>query len=364
MAAVHGVDFTVPKGQFFTLLGPSGSGKSTTMRCVAGLERPTAGEIAIGETVVYSSAQNILVPTHRRAIGVVFQSYAVWPHMTVFGNVAYPLRARGVRGRDVKARVEHALRLVGMEELGSRPVPMLSGGQQQRVALARAVVAEPALLLLDEPLSNLDVQLRIQMRIELKTLQSRRGVTTLYVTHDQQEALAMSDEVAIIHQGRIVQQGPPDAIYHRPRSRFAATFIGSTNLIGGHCEAGRLRPGANRLETPLGPLMGWWHDPAPLDAATAEISVRPEVISLSDPPPGASSVNRLRGRVEHLVFLGESLDCRVRVGDTVLQVKGGTTAPPTVGAEVDLYLPPQFCVLIAGGPDQGFAPPAPNPAAE
>src|ERR1700738_980723 len=233
--AVRGLSLNVERGQFYTLLGPSGCGKTSTLRCIAGLETPTSGSIEIDSTVVYASASRTLIPPHKRNIGMVFQSYAIWPHMTVFDNVAFPL-VHGVRKHPrkiVEEKVMRALRLVQLDSVASRPAPMLSGGQQQRVALARAIASEPALLLLDEPLSNLDAKLREDMRQEIKTLVRRLGTTTLYVTHDQLEALSMSDRVALVNEGNIVQEGAPRDVYLRPADSFAANFLGRTNLLEG-----------------------------------------------------------------------------------------------------------------------------------
>ncbi|MBI2873518.1 MAG: ABC transporter ATP-binding protein [Firmicutes bacterium] len=353
VAAVNGIDFTVNQGRFFTLLGPSGCGKSTTLRCIAGLERPDAGEITIGKSIVFSSRMGIHVPTNRRAIGMVFQSYAIWPHMTVFGSVAYPLKIKGLSRAEIAARVDQVLHLVGLGGLGNRPAPLLSGGQQQRVALARAVVAEPAVLLLDEPLSNLDAQLRTHMREEIKKLQARLGMTTIYVTHDQQEALSMSDEIALISEGRIVQQGTPHEIYYYPRNCFTAKFIGSTNLIEVKTPGTAVRPGINKVETTLGSLLAYLHDGMPmlLTGESQFISVRPEVISMSegngDGERAGGPENTLDGRIEELFFIGDSIDYRVRVRENLFQVRTNSMQRLTLGTEVLLHLPPRFCVLVA-----------------
>ena len=217
--------------EFFTLLGPSGCGKSTLLRCIAGLESPDSGEIWIGERLVFSSARKLNLPPNKRQIGMVFQSYAIWPHMTVFRNVAFPLM---VRGKDrIEQRVKDALAMVGLEAQADRYASRLSGGQQQRTAFARAIVAEPDLLLLDEPLSNLDAALREQMRTELRKLQERVRVTTLYVTHDQAKALSMSDRIAVMREGRFVEIATPEDLHVRPRSVFTARFIGGANILDG-----------------------------------------------------------------------------------------------------------------------------------
>src|SRR6478736_555836 len=218
LKAVDRVNLSVEHGEFVTLLGPSGCGKTTTLRMVAGLEQNTAGRISIGDRVVSDAAAGFFVPPDHRQLGMVFQSYAIWPHMTVFDNVAYPLRIRRRPRSEIRERVQAALRLVEMEGFADRPAPALSGGQQQRVAIARALVFEPEVLLLDEPLSNLDARLRAQMGDEFRSLQKRLGITTLYVTHDQDEAMALSDRVVLMRSGKILQVGPPQDIYQRPNS--------------------------------------------------------------------------------------------------------------------------------------------------
>ena len=233
--AVRGISLTVKPGEFYTMLGPSGCGKTTTLRSVAGLETPEEGEIYIGDDLVFSSSKGISIPPYKRDIGMVFQSYAIWPHMTVFDNVAFPLQEmrRRFSKKEIHEKVLKALSLVQLNGLEDRPAPFLSGGQQQRLALARALVKEPRVLLLDEPLSNLDAKLREETRLEVRELVNRLNITTLYVTHDQLEALTMSDVVAVINQGQIAQEAPPNEIYQSPRERFVANFIGLANFLEG-----------------------------------------------------------------------------------------------------------------------------------
>ncbi len=231
VAAVDDLDLTVADNEFVTLLGPSGCGKTTTLRMVAGLEQNDAGSIRIGDSVVSDASRAFFVPPDKRELGMVFQSYAIWPHLTVFENVAYPLRVRHVPKAEIASKVAAALRLVEMSAYAERPAPLLSGGQQQRVAIARALVFEPRVLLLDEPLSNLDSKLRATMGDEFRALQRRLRITTLYVTHDQDEAMALSDRIVVMHLGRILQQGAPEDIFQRPSSTAVADFFGSPNLM-------------------------------------------------------------------------------------------------------------------------------------
>ncbi|MFA5027421.1 MAG: ABC transporter ATP-binding protein, partial [Candidatus Methylomirabilota bacterium] len=233
IAALHDVSVTIPAKRIFTLLGPSGCGKTTLLRCIVGLEAPDVGEIAIGGELVFSREQGIFVPPERRGLNMVFQSYAIWPHMTVFDNVAYPLQVRGLPGAEIRRRVEGTLRLVQLAGLEGRPATRLSGGQQQRVALARALVAEPKVLLFDEPLSNLDAKLREETRKELRAFLEKLQITAVYVTHDRVEALALSDTIAVMRAGRIVEIGTPAKIYFDADDRFVADFIGRANLVNG-----------------------------------------------------------------------------------------------------------------------------------
>ena len=247
--AVRGVSFNVLPGEQLTLLGPSGCGKTTTLRAIAGLEQPTAGEIRIDGVPVYSSERGIHIRAEKRGLSMVFQSYAIWPHMTVFENVAYGLRVRHTGAAEIAEKVHHALDMVQMRSFGSRRAAQLSGGQQQRVALARAFVFSPSVLLFDEPLSNLDAKLRADMRIELRELQHRLGITSVYVTHDLEEALAMSDRIVVMRDGLIEQTGTPDEIYRLPNSVFVADFVGSANLIRGRHRSDLDVDGLTALET-------------------------------------------------------------------------------------------------------------------
>src|SRR3954466_12418495 len=231
--AIDGVSFAVPAGEIVVLLGPSGCGKTTTLRCVAGLEHPTGGEISIAGNVVSSPERGILVPPRSRELGMVFQSYAVWPHMTVRQNVVYPLKHRKISRADARRKVDETLQLVGLSEYAERPVVALSGGQMQRVALARSLVYRPQLLLLDEPLSNLDAKLRLRLRDDLRVILKQTGMTALYVTHDQAEAVVLGDRIGVRGDGKLLQMDPPDAIYNRPADLFVANFTGATNELTG-----------------------------------------------------------------------------------------------------------------------------------
>src|SRR5688500_464444 len=254
--AAQDVTFNVPEGQLFTLLGPSGCGKTTTLRSIAGLERPRLGEIAVNDRVVYSSSKGVFITPNRRGFGMVFQSYAIWPHMNVFQNSAFPLEVgeKKYTRQEVREKVMRVLRAVQLDHLADREATKLSGGQQQRLALARALVMEPALLLLDEPLSNLDAKLRERMRFELKRLQRELRITTVYVTHDQSEALALSHSIAVMNGGRIEQLGSPREVYERPRNQFVADFVGSTNFIKGSVERTDPDAGFYRIGSEIGVL--------------------------------------------------------------------------------------------------------------
>ncbi|MFM2130147.1 MAG: Spermidine/putrescine import ATP-binding protein PotA [Pseudomonadota bacterium] len=342
---IRDATFTLEAGTFFTLLGPSGCGKTTTLRCIAGLEKPDAGVVRLGERVLFDKAGGIAVPMNRRDIGMVFQSYAIWPHMTVFENVAFPLQvSKDVRydTADVGARVQKALDTVDLGGYGNRPATRLSGGEQQRVALARAIVREPQLLLLDEPLSNLDAHLREEMRIELKRLQRQTGITTVYVTHDQSEALSMSDRIAVIEKGRIVQMDTPEAIYYRPRTAFVAGFVGVTNMVAGTADS-PARAGATvavRLSSGERVLCQAVDDlPA---GGGISVSIRPENVRLerrgagSDAAGGGQSL--LHGRVDQASFQGQSRRYDVQVGGWRLMVLADPMTRFAPGDEVTLRL--------------------------
>jgi iron(III) transport system ATP-binding protein len=356
--AVRGVSFTVQPGEFYTLLGASGCGKTTILRCIAGLESPEYGHIAIGDRVVFSSPARIAVPPYRRDIGMVFQSYAIWPHLNVFDNVSFPLvsgRRRFTR-QQVHEKTMRTLRLVHLEELAYRPAPFLSGGQQQRVALARALVAEPSVLLLDEPLSNLDARLRAEMRIEIKNVVKALGVTTLYVTHDQTEALTMSDRVAVMREGVFVEEATPQDLYLRPHSAFTATFLGETNLIAGKVVARAVGDGMWQLETRHGYIFcpaGSW----PEAEGSVWIACRPEVVRVAATEPQGANV--FPGRIRAAFFAGDQMTYSVDIGEQTLQVKSDSYSSFREGDRVFVQLPPERCLLIRHE-RQPLSPPSPG----
>src|SRR3977135_86871 len=290
VGGIRDAGFELEAGTFFTLLGPSGCGKTTTLRCIAGLETPDDGVIAIDDRCLFDGAARINVPVEQRAVGMVFQSYAIWPHMTVAENVAFPFtvsKQRRYSRTEIEEGVKRALDVVDLQGFQDRPAPRLSGGQQQRVALARAIVHEPRLLLLDEPLSNLDAQLRDDMRGELKRLQSKIGITTVYVTHDQSEALALSDRIAVIDRGHITQIGSAPDIYFRPANPFVARFVGATNLL-----AGRLIGSGNgkaNVEVLAGRQIQCVAPQGIDDPASVAVSIRPESIRLVARSGGAAA---------------------------------------------------------------------------
>ena len=346
--AAQDVSFDVPEGKLFTLLGPSGCGKTTILRSIAGLERPRAGEISVGGRVVLSTHQGIFVPPNRRNFGMVFQSYAIWPHMSVLGNVAFPLEVRKDRPdqREITEKVMRVLATVQLDDLAERNATRLSGGQQQRLALARALVMEPQLLLLDEPLSNLDAKLRERMRFELKRLQRDFKLTTVYVTHDQSEALALSNEIAVMNEGRIVQIGSPREIYERPRNRFVADFVGTTNFLDATVVSTHGGNGRCQVSTPLGALDVQCGETFGRNSPVV-ISVRPEDIELSEQAPQhADGTNVITGTVHGKAFLGEYLDFQVKVGERILLARAHPSLRTPVGETIHLRLRAEKCIAI------------------
>jgi iron(III) transport system ATP-binding protein len=344
--AVNDLSFEVPHGDLFTLLGPSGCGKTTTLRCIAGLETPDSGEIKIGDRVLFSSRTSKRVRANERGLGMVFQSYAIWPHMNVFENVTFPLsvlpRDKRPSKNEIRERVERVLETVKLGQLASRRATDLSGGQQQRLALARALVMEPPLLLLDEPLSNLDAKLREEMRFELKRIQRELGITAVYVTHDQVEALAMSRLIAVIKDGEIQQLGSPREIYEKPASRFVADFIGTSNFFEGTVES---RDGdCCIVATSEGVIKAL--APGLTPGSQVVIAIRPEHLELVADRPGSTTANRWGGKVVTRAFLGESVDHVVEVGKLQVRARCSSSVSISPGTEVTVTFPEEACSLI------------------
>ena len=332
--ALRDIDLEVAEGEFCVLLGPSGCGKTTTLRCVAGLERPDGGEIEIAGRLVSSPNRKVHVPTERRDLGMVFQSYAIWPHMNVFQNVAFPLTQGQKRfGRAAVAeKVAAALKRVQLDGLEDRPATDLSGGQQQRVAMARAMVTEPKILLMDEPLSNLDARLREQMRVELKKITRSIGVTALYVTHDQAEALSLGDRVCVMNEGEILQIGPPHEVYARPKSLFVAKFVGEMNLIKATVAD------QNRVLSPLGTV----RCKVPLAFSSGKevtLAIRPEHLALLRPTE--RDENGVKGKIITKNYLGDAALLEVEVNGTALMVKLAGDVDFQVGQQALIVLPPE-----------------------
>jgi iron(III) transport system ATP-binding protein len=340
--ALDDVDLTIPANGIFTLLGPSGCGKTTLLRCIVGLETPDAGEIAIGGEIVWSKEKGVFAPPEKRGLGMVFQTYAIWPHMNVFDNVAYPLKNRKMPAEEIRARVARFLRFVQLSGFENRPATRLSGGQQQRVALARALVAEPKVILFDEPLSNLDAKLREETRKELRSFLGELKITAVYVTHDRIEALALSDRIAVMRAGRIVEEGDPRKIYFRSDDRFVADFIGRANLIPGRLVSTDGPHAA--IDTEIGSIVGSnFQGMAP--GRQALLCVRPEFIRLAAPGAGGDG-NVFRGKVETLLFVGEAYEGEIRIGGTLIT----TTISPTLdlreGGDVSISFDPDHCFLL------------------
>jgi iron(III) transport system ATP-binding protein len=351
VTAVRGVSFAVRPGEQLTLLGPSGCGKTTTLRAIAGLEPPTSGEIVIGGTAVFCAARRINVPAERRGLSMVFQSYAIWPHMTVFDNVAYGLRVRRLSAREIAEKVGWALDMVQMGEFAQRSASKLSGGQQQRVALARAFVFSPSVLLFDEPLSNLDAKLRAEMRIELRELQHRVGITSVYVTHDLEEALAISDRIVVMRDGEIAQIGSPFEIYNYPRNAFVADFVGSANLIRGRHRPECGRDGLIALETAGGTLVYGSTHGRPV-GADGVFSVRTIHLELSREAPAAQS-NVWPVRIRRSVFQGDFTQYHVDWEDRQLVVRCTAADPLDEGERAYLTVDPHRCILLEPEPPSG-----------
>jgi iron(III) transport system ATP-binding protein len=335
VSALDGVNFTIRPGEFFTLLGPSGCGKTTTLRLVAGLEEPDRGEILVNHVSVAAPSRGIFIGPDKRQLGMVFQSYAIWPHLTVFENVAFPLRVRGTSHSVVKAHVRQALEIVGLGGLEGRSATELSGGQQQRVALARALVYAPSILLLDEPLSNLDAKLREQMRLEIRALQKKLKLTVLYVTHDQAEAMTLSDRIAVVNRGRFEQLGTPPELYERPATPFVTDFLGRTIVFEGTVVS---RDGASwfELENSAGTL--WLRGNDDAHEKQARLAVRPEDIEIV--PSGKPARNEINAKIQEVAYLGDHFEYHVNAGGKTFTLSGPKKDSYSVGSDVRLRFDP------------------------
>jgi ABC-type Fe3+/spermidine/putrescine transport system ATPase subunit len=337
--AVDGISFVLQPGEIFTLLGPSGCGKTTTLRLVAGLEEPDSGEIRIRDVTVAAPERGIFAPPEKRQLGMVFQSYAIWPHLTVFENVAFPLRVRRNAGETMRRRVHQALEVVGLSGFAERGATQLSGGQQQRVALARALVYEPAILLLDEPLSNLDAKLREQMRVEIRALQKKLNLTVLYVTHDQTEAMTLSDRIAVVNGGRFEQVGSPAEVYETPATSFVAEFLGRTVCFEGRvvsngsslaidlpAGAGRIALGSARAAVLGGP-------------SSVRLTLRPEDLEIL--ANAELQTNQIAGTVEQVAYLGERYEYQITACGISFVLSAGKKQRYGVGDAVRLGIDPE-----------------------
>ncbi len=336
VAAVNDVSLAIEKGQFVTLLGPSGCGKTTTLRLIAGFEFPTAGEIILDGQPLTD------VPPNRRGMAMVFQSYAIFPHLNVYENIAYGLKIKKLAASDIRHKIDDVMRLTALTGLENRAPHQISGGQQQRVALARALVVEPKVLLFDEPLSNLDAKLREEMRFEIRDLQKRLGITAIYVTHDQEEALVMSDQIAVMNKGRLVQLGSPEDVYERPRSKFVAEFIGLSDFLPARVESFDARfaevwVGKTKLTVTARPGLA--------ANQSTWLFIRPNDIAIASDD---SDHNILTGTVRQATYLGDQIDYRVQVDDGMaLRVANDGARRCKPGDHVRLYLPAERCQLIA-----------------
>jgi len=344
VVAVNRIHLEVSQGEMLTLLGPSGCGKTTTLRCIAGLERPETGDIVIDGKPMLSEG---FVPPSKRGIGMVFQNYAVWPHMKVYKNIVYGLKLQKIPRQRIREKAQEMLELVGLTGLADRYPAQLSGGQQQRVALARALVRNPKVLLLDEPLSNLDAKLREKMRFEIKSLARRMGITSVYVTHDQAEAMVISDRIAVMESGDIVQIGSPHEIYERPANRFVADFIGTMNFISG--EVVQVLGGTDtvcvRTEFSERLLCKANSSGEATPGKKVFASIRPEDVEVFTEPPGERE-NLFAGTIAHKAYLGNFLYVFVSINGTMIRIQVPHQLPQEEGQPLYLFLNPQKCTLL------------------
>jgi ABC-type Fe3+/spermidine/putrescine transport system ATPase subunit len=340
--AVDGVSFAIFSGEIFTLLGPSGCGKTTTLRLAAGLEEPDGGEILINGAPVAASERGLFLPPEKRRLGMVFQSYAIWPHLTVFENVAFPLRVRRQPNDSIRQRVAQVLESVGLAGLSERGATQLSGGQQQRVALARALVYEPALLLLDEPLSNLDAKLREQMRFELRALQRSLRLTILYVTHDQTEAMTLSDRIAVVHRGRLEQMGKPEEVYEKPANSFVADFLGRTIVLDGTLKKSAQGHWVELADGTRIAVDSYQLDSLP-DGSSVRLSARPEDIQIL--PAAEAGRNQLAAVVEQVDYLGDRFEYHVRAAGAQLVLSAPKRERYGPGSKIRLSMEPS-CLSV------------------
>jgi len=343
--AIDGVDIHIPDGKIVTLLGPSGCGKTTTLRCLAGFENADEGKIWIGDRLIFDSREKINISPQKRGMGMVFQSYAVWPHMSVFENIAFPLRIRKAPRDEINERVMRALSMVGIEELKDRLPSEISGGQQQRVAFARAIVYDPAVLLLDEPLSNLDAKLRERMRFEILELQRKLGITTVFVTHDQEEAMVLSDEVLVMDFGKVIQQGDPETIYFDPSNEFVADFIGKINFLSGAVT--RLEESESVVGIDEEGFRSEIHSTRTNYPQGQKVlaSVRPENIHIHSSKPDHET-NIWPAKMIRKNFLGGLFDMVVEVNGKELRARTPFRVEAKSGSEIFIHVPPEDVLLI------------------
>jgi len=345
VVAINHIHLEVDKGEMLTLLGPSGCGKTTTLRCIAGLEKPDEGDIVIDGKPMLSRG---FVEPSKRGIGMVFQNYAVWPHMKVYNNIVYGLKIQKMRKQEMKEKAQNVLDLVGLGGLEDRYPAQLSGGQQQRVALARALVGNPKVLLLDEPLSNLDAKLREELRFEIKNLVRRMGITAVYVTHDQAEAMVISDRIAVMDSGNIVQLGTAQEIYAKPANRFVADFIGTMNFMPGEIAQVMQDPDQVYVHTEISDKMLCTMPDSTAIKAGDKVyaSIRPEDVEIYTEPP-QSRANLFKGTIAHKAYLGNFLYFFVEVNDTMIRVQVPHYVPQEEGEEIYLALDPQKCMVLS-----------------